>query len=488
MSLLTRFYIKNTQGRKVLFYPNPAQKDFIKKRTGRDVILKARQLGFTTLLQLNHLRLIMLNSNTSVATVAHQQKKLSSIFEIAKYAWDNLPEDVKNVYNVRYDNIRELSFQGNNSKYFVDLDIRSGTVQHLHVSEFAFVRNTGEMISSTFPAVPKNGSIVLETTANGLNSAYDFWQEARDGRNGFTPHFYNWTWEESYQYELPEDTIWRKDYEDIAKKYNLISNIQEKHKLTDKQFYWYYRQSLIYKEKMKQDYPTIPEEAFLSSSISVFDLFKVSQLRAGNIIKTMKGVKIYGEPEEGHKYIIGIDTAEGLGGDNTSIEVWDITDNSKIVEVASFTDATIRPDQTADLAIYLGEKYNEAYIIPERNGSGLTTVLKIKEKGYRNLFVNRYIDKKTQKQKNEYGWRTQSSNRDLMVDDFIEFFENDNLVINSDVLIQQMKTFVRKENGRREHDEGYHDDSLFASFLAIQGIKYYRDGNYQSFDRSLIGL
>jgi hypothetical protein len=488
MNLLTRFYIKNKRGKKVLFKLKPAQLDFLQNKTGRDIVLKPRQLGFTTLFQLGHLRTIMLNSNTSVATVAHLHKKLTAIFEIAKYAWENLPIEIRNIYDVKYDNVRELSFNGNNSKYFVDLDIRSGTVQHLHVSEFAYIKDIRELVSATFPAVPQTGDIVLETTANGLNSAYDFWQEAQEEHSEFTPHFYNWMWEPEYTMETPEDTKWKKDYEILAKKYNLIKDIQTKHKLSDEQFYWYYRTTLTQKETMKQDYPTVSEEAFLSSSISVFDLFKVSQLNTGNIIKQTKGVKIYHNPVEDHKYIIGIDTAEGVGSDNTAMHIWDITDNSNIIEVASFSDQSIRPDQIANIAIDLGNEYNEAFIIPERNGSGLTTVLKLKEKGYRNLFVNRQIDKKTQKQKNEYGWRTQGSNRDLMIDDFIELFENDNLVINSNILIQQMKTFVRKDNGRREHDTGYHDDSLFASFLAIQGIKFYRDHKYQSFNRNRLGI
>jgi hypothetical protein len=239
---------------------------------------------------------------------------------------------------------------------------------------------------------------------------------------------------------------------------------------------------------MKQEYPTVPEEAFLSSSISVFDLFKVVQLKGANILRAYRGVNIYEEPKVGHKYCIGVDTSEGIGGDNTAVEIWDITDHKEIVQVASFSDSSIRPDQTASLVIELGNLYNDAFLIPERNSSGLSTVLKLQEEGYRNLFVNRQIDKKTQKSKNEYGWRTMGANREVMIDDFIELFENGNLVINSSKTIQEMKTFVRKENGKREHDEGYHDDSLFASFLAIQGIKYYRDKKLQILNKDRLGL
>jgi len=488
MNLLTRFYIRDKQGRKVLFKPNKAQIHFLNNMTGRDIILKARQLGFTTLVQLTHLRRIMLDNYTTVATVAHKQNKLKSVFEIARFAWDNLPPEVKNVYEVRYDNVRELTFSANGSRYFVDLDLRSSTVQHLHVSEFAFLKDVSEMVSATFSTVPDTGSIVLETTANGLNSAYDFWQKANDGKVDFTPHFYNWTWAEEYQATPPENNKWKEDYKYLAKRFNLIVDIQSKHQLTNEQFFWYYQTANLYEETMKQEYPTVPEEAFLSSSISVFDLFKVVQLKGANILRAYRGVNIYEEPKVGHKYCIGVDTSEGIGGDNTAVEIWDITDHKEIVQVASFSDSSIRPDQTASLVIELGNLYNDAFLIPERNSSGLSTVLKLQEEGYRNLFVNRQIDKKTQKSKNEYGWRTMGANREVMIDDFIELFENGNLVINSSKTIQEMKTFVRKESGKREHDEGYHDDSLFASFLAIQGIKYYRDKKLQILNKDRLGL
>lgn len=478
MNLLHKFYIKDKKARKSLFIPNRAQRDYLKNRTGRDYILKARQLGFTTLEQLRKLRKVLLNTNTTVATVAHERSKLDDIFGIARYAWDNLPEEVKEPYNIKYNNVRELYFGSDSvnegSKYFVDLNMRSGTVHDLHVSELAKIKDIDDLFASTLEAVPKDGVITFETTANGLNQAHDLWKQAQEGKNEFTPHFYNWTWDDEYWQTPPDDNKWKDEYKILAKRFNLISDIQSQFQISDAQFYWYYLKSIRLGERTKQEYPTVPEEAFLASSISVFDLFKVNQIKAGNVVRTIRGVDIYEEPKVNHRYIIGCDTAEGVDGDRTAIEIWDLTDPENIVEVGSFSDASIRPDQTAELMEHLGGVFNEAFLIPERNSSGLTTVLKLQEAGYRNLFVNRQIDKRTQKTKNEYGWRTTSANRDLMIDDFIELFEGERLVINSPRMIQEMKTFVRKDNGRREHDKGYHDDSLFASFLAIQGNKFHR--------------
>lgn len=474
MRLLTEFYIKNKKGQKVKFIPNKAQIHYLNHRTGRDIILKARQLGFTTLEQLRKLERVLYYKNLTSATVAHNFDKTTDIFRITKFAWDNLPKEVKNAYNIKYETVRELSFADRASRYYVDMDARSGTVQDLHVSEVAFNKDLDKLFASTFEAVPQGGIITLETTANGLNRFHDLWEGAVQGKNEFCPHFYNWTWDEGYTEVLPESSLWKDDYQILAKKYSLIADIQPKFNLTDGQFYWYYLKARRLNEQVKQEYPTIPEEAFLSSSQSVFDLFQLAQQSPVDALKTERGVLIFKEAEPNHRYIVGCDTSEGLSGDNTSIEVLDFTDPDNIVNVASFLDNTIRPDQVASILVDLGKKYNNAFLIPERNGSGLTTVLKIQEKGYSNLFVNRQTDKKTQRVLNEYGWRTTRTNRDMMVDDFVEAFEKGAIIINSPYVINQMKTFVRKDNGFREHDQGYHDDALFAMFLALQGNKYHR--------------
>lgn len=473
---------------KTRFKPKRAQADYLSKRTGKDFILKARQLGFTTMEQLRKLERALLIKNITVATIAHKKGKTEDIFKMAKFAWDSLPNEFRLAYGVRYDNIKELDFSATGSRYFVDLEARSGTVNDLHISELAFVKDIQSLFAASLEAVPPDGSITLETTANGLNQAHDLWQETISGKNELTAHFYNWTWDEEY-FEIPPDSVlWKDDYKELAKKYNLIADIQNLYQLSDGQFYWYYNKARRLKELTKQEYPTIAEEAFLTSSISVFDLYQVSQLVAKNPLRIYKGCEIYYEPEEGHTYVMGVDTAEGVSNDKTSIEIYDITDTENIKEVLSFEDNTMRPDQTAELAIDLGNMYNGAFIIPERNSSGLTTVLKLQDANYSDLFVNTTIDKQSQLQKNEYGWRTTHANRDVMIDDFIELFEENKIEINSRYVINQMKTFVRKNGGRREHDTGYHDDSLFGSFLALQGMKYSRSTTPQMYSGEGLGI
>jgi hypothetical protein len=174
---------------------------------------------------------------------------------------------------------------------------------------------------------------------------------------------------------------------------------------------------------------------------------------------------------EGHSYILGIDTSEGVGNDSTGMVV---LDTNTMDVVAVFEDRTVRPDQVAEMAIKISNVYNGAYIIPERNGSGLTTVLKLQELGYNNVYRDTTIDKISNKVRDQMGWRTTSTSRDLMIDDFKELFEEGEIGLNDSGIVGQMMTFVRKENGKREHEDGKHDDLLFALMLCVQGLKYYR--------------
>jgi hypothetical protein len=474
--LINLFQIQTKEGKRKFFQHNPAQLHYEQHRAKKNIILKARQIGFTTYEQLRKLEKAMLKQDHITSTIAHTKDKTLDIFRIAQFAWDNLPEEIKSRYKIQYDSAKELTFGATGSRYFVDTNTRSKTVHDLHVSEVARIKDLEALFSDSIESVPMDGEITLETTAQGLNQFYDLWKASVEGKTDFKPHFYNWTWNPNYASQIPAQNDWKEHYRELARQYGLVVDIEEQFNLTPEQFYWYYLKARALKTRVKEDYPTVPEEAFLSTSGSVFDLFAVSQLVPMIPIENKYGVDIFYRPIPGHDYAIGIDTAEGTQNDGTSLEIWDLT-NEKKVEVASFLDNTIRPDQVADIGMKMSAYYNDALLIPEKNSSGLTTTLKIQESSFQNLFVNKTIDSRTQEEKNEYGWRTTSGNRDIMIDDFIELFEEGNLEINSSNMISQMKTFVRKPGGKREHDEGFHDDSLFASFLAIQGGKYLRESS-----------
>lgn len=455
------------------FTPKPAQKDVYSKLTNKNIILKARQLGFSTLFKLMDLNDILEFDDKRCFTAADTADHAEDIYNTVRIAWDNLPESVQKIYRPKYSSRRQLYLQESRGEIVIGTSGRSGTAQRAHISEFAFMtdKQIQEVITGTFNSVPKEGQIIIESTANGFNWYKEMWDEAVAGKNGYTPHFYNWTWDADYQMQPPKDKSWKKEYIEIARAYELFEDIQERFNLSDPQFYWYYIKALEQKEKMKQEYPTTPEEAFLTTGKNVFDLLTVNKIQ----IESPKGrfmqeVRLWEKPKYGSKYIIGIDTAEGVDGDRSALFLLNADTNEQAGEMIS---SSIEPHNLGELAVKLATMYNKSYIVCERNGPGLVTATKIRELGGRQ-YINRSVEKIAKKSKNELGWRTTTANRDVMIDEFREALHNGDIGIKSKQMVTELMTFVWKDNGKREHQDGEYDDLLFAAFLAWQGKKYHR--------------
>jgi hypothetical protein len=127
------------EGRIVPFRLNWAQEALLDGLHECNLILKARQLGFTTFLQLFMLDACLFNSNVRAGTIAHRLDDARVIFrDKVKFPYDMLPEQLKTARPIVKDSADELIF-ANNSSIRVSTSMRSGTLQYLHVSEYAQV-------------------------------------------------------------------------------------------------------------------------------------------------------------------------------------------------------------------------------------------------------------------------------------------------------------------------------------------------------------
>ena len=160
------------------FKPNPTQLKHLRERGNhrRNLILKYRQGGITTLYAIDELDEALWVPGMSCAIIAHEQGTLDKIFEIVKRAYENLPDLIKP--ETQYDNKREYTFKRRfdgvnlDSSIYVALKLRGGTVQRLHITESAYIKDRQELASGSKQAVPKDGYISEETTANGYEYFY----------------------------------------------------------------------------------------------------------------------------------------------------------------------------------------------------------------------------------------------------------------------------------------------------------------------------
>lgn len=264
------FYdIKDKAGERIPFRMNPDQEDFIATRHGLDVILKARQRGFTTVIQLDMLDDCLFMSNISAGVIAHNLKDAKAFFgDKIKFAYDNLPEPFRKVRAAEQDSADSLRFN-NGSSIRVGTSLRSGTLQRLHVSEYGklcakFPDRAEEVRTGAFNTVHVGQIITVESTAEGRAGDYfDLVKRARDleaqGREltalDFKFHFYPWWADEGYVLDgdVPVPT-------ELA---DYFAKLEEAGiSLRPEQRAWYVKKSEQQGDKMRQEFPSTPDEAF----------------------------------------------------------------------------------------------------------------------------------------------------------------------------------------------------------------------------------
>lgn len=210
----------------IWFKPNRAQRRFIKRMHHRNLILKARQLGFTTLIAIMWLDHAQYNPNSRCAIIAQDKPAAEMIFrDKVKFAYENQPEFIRAMFPLKEENKSEIVFAHNNSSVRVATSARSGTTHRLHVSEFGkicakFPLKAREVITGSIPSVPASGIAIIESTAEGQEgSFYDMTMEAmnlldekRDlGIKDWLLHFYAWWQAPDYQLNPAGIVITDKD-------------------------------------------------------------------------------------------------------------------------------------------------------------------------------------------------------------------------------------------------------------------------------------
>lgn len=263
------------------FRPNRAQRRFMSRLWHRNIILKARQLGFTTLIAIVWLDHALFVPNSRCGIIAQDQEAAAVIFrDKVKFAYDNLPEWLRAGFPLARDSASELLFAHNNSSVRVATSMRSGTIHRLHISEFGkicakYPDKAREVVTGSFQAVPQSGIIVVESTAEGqdgefykmVQRAIGYEQQGRDlTERDYRMHFFPWWEEPAYTIDAWEAvTLTEKDA-----KYFSELEVATGQALTQGQKAWYIavREAEFSGDEslMWQEYPGTPQEAFQVST------------------------------------------------------------------------------------------------------------------------------------------------------------------------------------------------------------------------------
>jgi hypothetical protein len=475
-----------TKDRRVIpLHFNPAQVDYWQHRTARDVILKPRQLGFTTIVSAMYFSDTVLRPNTTSVLLAHDLGSTQQLFEIPKLFWARLPASEKRrVGRPKYSNRRELFWPRINSRFFVGTAGatrfgRGFTINNLHCSEYAFWDHPEDSLLAAVEAVPQDGRIVIESTANGVGNAFhDLWLAAVDRRSEFAPQFYVWWDNPEYAIEGPALTNITLEERQL----------KDRRKLSSAQIRWRRARMQRLGEKFFQEYPEDWVRCFFASGRCIFDTRQLQAVQAritaepdpheyssfnlsrpdgsrGYIGLDNARFRVWREPAADRRYVIGADVGEGLAdGDASCAIVLDRRTGEQVAELYG----RVPPAQFGEMLNALGYYYGRAELAVERNNHGHSTLnTLLNQCRYPRLFWYHGYDARRGRGLT-LGWPTTSATKPILVDDLVEAVNTGALTVHSSELVSECFTFVRDERGNAGALEGKHDDRVIAAGIAWQ--------------------
>lgn len=300
------YSIVDRDGNKIPFVMNPPQREFYDRLWYRNVILKARQLGFTTLVSIMWLDACLFNDNFSCAIVADTKDNAEAIFrKKVVFAWKNLDGRVKEILDIdsKIDRKDTIEFS-NGSSFVVSVTIRSMTAQRLHISEYGKISvvNPGkarEIKRGSFPAVPKQGIIIVESTSEGRQGEFynlckksmDYQSlidsgQATDMVSNFRFHFYPWYREKDYE-ASPEDAANAVIPKRLEEYFNELEESLDIH-LSKGRRAWYMGQEDDFGDDMKLEHPSTAEEAFHVAIQGAYFAHEMNEIRRdGRIVSEL---------------------------------------------------------------------------------------------------------------------------------------------------------------------------------------------------------
>jgi hypothetical protein len=478
----SNLFIRDKHRRVIPFRFNWPQDHYWGYRTPFDVILKPRQLGFTTQVCGLFFADTILRPNTTSVMVAHDLESTKRIFRIIQLFWERLPDAVKRRAGPpSRSNRREFFWPKLNSHFYVGTAGSSGfgrgmTINNVHASELAFWPRPEEALIALMEAVPKEGGrIIVESTANGVgNFFHDFWIAAGEERNGFRQQLY--VWFEDPSYRLPGDPVGQLTAEE--------QRLRQEYEVDDDQLRWRRATMQRLRGSFAAEYPEDDVTCFLTSGRMVFDLPALQRAaariqtegpaqraavlpdrRGGQLALAPATLLVWRQPQEGRDYVIGADVGEGLaGGDASCAIVLDRESGEQVAELHG----RVSPERFAYLLHALAWHYRRAMLAVERNNHGhsvLNTLRNVLR--YPLLYHHVRYDHRVGDQVS-LGWPTDQSTKPILVDDLAAAIAGGHVILHSQSLIDECMTFVTTDSGHQEAQQGKYDDRVMALGIAWQ--------------------
>lgn len=505
------------------------------KKPAYFLVLKARQLGMSTFTENFGMTLNVMYPNQSMFIMTQEQDASDQLYSMSHYTYENFPNWLKSNASIVKDN-QSMMLLTNGSKLQVMVASanakgtgRGQTFTYAHLSEFDWWGgNVMQTLNGVLSACTEDAIVIIETTANGCGNFKKLWDRAVERKNNgqetlWNPIFFAWFQDVKYESDYYEEITLDKEEKQLIE-------IFKKDKHTKDMPYEQWIRKLIWRRRkielacngdinlFHQEFPSTPEEAFISSGQCIFDLNAINKRKAdlneanmANLVRFDKGyflykikydeyshqrkpydikwksdsingyITLFKAVEHRHPYVLAIDPA-GDGSDYTAINVLDNRSSEQVCTLHMQNMSTL---EIACQAYAIGQYYNNALIASETNFAPevMSTLLEL---GYENLYVMQADgNDMNQGNKKRYGFKTTQITRPYVISFLIEYVNKSSQLINSYATLIEAENFVRvvktidgRTKDKAQANAGQHDDLLMSLGIAL----YIRDSGQQTFD------
>ncbi len=450
----------------------------------RVIGLKGRQQGFSTYVEARFYWRVVHALASQAFILTHEQAATNNLFGMVDRFHRYLPDPIRP--HTATANAKELFFDRLDSGYKVGTAGsrsvgRGSTIQFFHGSELGFWSNAAEHFAGVLQAVPasEGTEIILESTANGVGDVFhELWLDAERGRNEYRAIFVPWFWQPEYRAPA-EGLVLDSEELELAKRFGLDRE----------QLAWRRAKigELRSSDLFRQEYPCTPEEAFLYSGRPVFErawlllaqreTFKPRgrrRLVGDKFEEAAEGdLRVWSEPKPNERYVIGADVAEGLvHGDYSCADVLLCPSGRQVAQWHGH----IGPDRFADVLAALGRWYHTAFIGVERNNHGLTTLTRLRDGHYPQLYSQADLEYRgsADHETKRIGWLTTHKSKFKIIDQLAAELRDGDHGLACRESVDEMLSYVIHEDGSYGAQVNAFDDRVMAR--AIAGEMLYAQG------------
>ena len=400
------------------------------------VVLKARQLGISTITAAYVAWLVLFHRDKNVLIVATKLATAANLVKKVKTILKNLPPWLKIAdFNVDNKNSIELTNGSQVKASSTSGDAgRSEALSLLVIDEAAHIDGLDELWTGLYPTISTGGRCIAISTPNGVGDWFhETFVGAESGENEFLPVNLPWAVHPDRDDEWFKTETKNMSRRQIAQEYECNFNTSG--------------DTVIHGD----DIPRIKEGISEPKYKVGFD----------------RNTWIWEEAQDNESYLMVADVARGDGADSSTFHVFKL----QTMEIVAEYKGKPTSDLFAEILYTTGVEYKEAMLVVENNNVGFSVLEKIIEKGYKNVYHSKkgsheYVEQHAALGDSSVipGFTTSLKTRPLIIAKFEEFIRNKVLTIYSKRLANELDTFIWK-NGRPEAQRGYNDDLVMAAAI-----------------------